>query len=73
MDFLTELSVEMSGWTQVNDEETEKGLVLTRYGLGDGLKYCFQHGLGDGLKYCFQHGLSCLINILDPCDQQVHS
>jgi hypothetical protein len=61
VDFLTELSVEMSGWTQVNDEETEKGLVLTRYGLGD------------GLKYCFQHGLSCLINILDPCDQQVHS
>ena len=31
-----------------------------------------RYGLGDGLKYCVQHGLSCLINIVDPCDQQAN-
>ena len=29
--------------------------------------------LDDCLKYCVQHGLSCRINIVDPCDQRVHS
>ncbi len=30
-------------------------------------------GFPDGLKYYVQHGLSFLINILEPCHQQVNS
>jgi len=32
----------------------------------------FDCALDDGLKYCVQHGLSFLVNIVEPCDQQVN-
>jgi hypothetical protein len=41
--------------------------------VGRRKRTCLDYGLDDGLKYCVQHGLSFLINIVEPCDQQVHS
>ena len=58
VDFLDEL-LKLSGWSQVNDEETERTSL--------------DYGLDEGLKYCVQHSLSFLLNIVELCDQQVHS
>ena len=50
VDFLAEL-LELEGWSQVNDKETEKT--------------CLHYCLDDGLIHCFQHGLCFLTNIVE--------